>query len=83
MYLNLGTGKGASVREVIEACRRVTDHPIPVISGERRPGDPPILVADSSRAKEVLNWKPQFLEIDEIVRSAWQWHQAHPDGYAS
>jgi UDP-glucose 4-epimerase len=83
LYLNLGTGKGASVREVIEACRRVTDHPIPVISGERRPGDPPILVADSSRAKEVLNWQPQFLEIDEIVRSAWQWHQAHPDGYAS
>jgi len=83
LYLNVGTGKGASVREVIEACRRVTGHAIPVISGERRPGDPPVLVADSSRAKQVLNWQPQFLEIDEIVRSAWQWHQSHPDGYAS
>jgi len=83
LYLNLGTGKGASVREVIDTCRRVTGHAIPVISGERRPGDPPVLVADSSRAREVLDWQPQFLGIDEIVRSAWQWHQSHPDGYAS
>jgi len=83
LYFNLGTGRGASVREVIEACRRVTGHPIPAISGARRPGDPAILVAESSRAKEVLNWQPAFLEIDEIVRSAWQWHQSHPHGYVS
>ena len=83
LYFNLGTGRGASVREVIEACRRVTGHPITAISGARRPGDPAILVAESSRAKEVLNWQPAFLEIDEIVRSAWQWHQSHPHGYVS
>ncbi|HIA19752.1 MAG TPA: UDP-glucose 4-epimerase GalE [Planctomycetaceae bacterium] len=81
-HLNLGSGSGASVLEVIEACRRVTGHPIPVIHGERRPGDAPILVADSRQAKEVLQWEPKFVEIDEIVRSAWRWHQTHPAGYS-
>ncbi|MEO2022488.1 MAG: GDP-mannose 4,6-dehydratase, partial [Pirellulaceae bacterium] len=81
LYLNLGSESGSSVREVIEACRCVTGHPIPVLAGERRPGDAPILVADSSRARKVLNWKPRFTEIEQIVQTAWKWHQAHPNGY--
>ena len=81
LYLNLGSETGTSVREVIEACRRVTGHPIPVLDGERRAGDAPILVADSSLARKVLNWAPRFTEIEQIVQSAWKWHQAHPRGY--
>lgn len=81
LYLNLGSETGTSVREVIEACRRVTGHPIPVLEGERRAGDAPILVADSSLARNVLNWTPRFTKIEQIVQSAWKWHQAHPHGY--
>ncbi len=81
MQLNLGTGRGHSVREVIEACRRVTGHVIPEKIGERRPGDPPELVADSSLAQETLNWKPQYLDIEPIVETAWNWHRQHPNGY--
>lgn len=79
--LNLGTGKGNSVREVIEACRRVTGHAIPEVTAPRRPGDPPELVADSSLAQCTLNWQPRYTSIDEIVATAWKWHQAHPHGY--
>ena len=81
--LNLGTGKGYSVRQVIEACRRVTDHSIPVRVGPRRPGDPPELVADSSRAQKTLDWKPHYTSIDAIVATAWNWHRTHPHGYAT
>jgi UDP-glucose 4-epimerase len=80
--LNLGTGRGASVMEVIEAARRVTGHPIPAVIGERRPGDPPELVADSSRAREQLGWQPEYTDIESIVETAWRWHQSHPSGYA-
>lgn len=79
--LNLGTGRGYSVREVIEACRKITGHKIPAVIGERRPGDPPELIADASKARQVLGWKPQYAEIDEIVKTAWRWHQSHPQGY--
>lgn len=79
--LNLGTGRGYSVREVIEACRKITGHKIPAMIGERRPGDPPELIADASKARQVLGWKPQYAEIDEIVKTAWRWHQSHPQGY--
>jgi UDP-glucose 4-epimerase len=81
MKLNLGVGRGFSVREVIEACRRVTGHPIAAVTGPRRNGDPPELVADPSRAREILAWQPQFGEIESIVETAWRWHQAHPNGY--
>ena len=81
LYLNLGSETGTSVREVIEACRRITGHPIPVLEGERRAGDAPILVADRSLDRKVLNWVPRFTEIEQIVQSAWKWHQAHPHGY--
>ena len=81
LKLNLGTGRGNSVREVIDACRRITGHAIPEVIGPRRPGDPPELVADSSLAQKTLDWKPRYTNIDEIVATAWKWHQAHPNGY--
>jgi UDP-glucose-4-epimerase GalE len=78
---NLGTGKGYSVREVIAAAQRVTGKSIPVRESQRRPGDPPALVADASKVLSALNWRAQWTEIDEIVRSAWQWFEKHPNGY--
>jgi UDP-glucose 4-epimerase len=81
LQLNLGTGRGHSVREVIEACRRVTGHPIPAQIGPRRPGDPPELVADARKAQRVLDWQPQYPDIEAIVRTAWKWHSSHPRGY--
>lgn len=75
LICNLGNGKGFSVREVVEAARRVTGHPIPVELKPRRPGDPARLVASSERAHVELGWKPQIPEIDRILQSAWEWHQ--------
>jgi len=80
-FYNLGTGGGSSVREVIEACRKVTGHPIPVVEKDRRPGDPPRLIAASEKIKAALGWKPRFENILPIVESAWAWHVKHPDGY--
>lgn len=82
LCLNLGTGRGTSVREIIEACRRVTGHAIPEIIGTRRAGDPPALIADAGLAAEVLGWKPRYTEIEPIVETAWRWHRTHPRGYA-
>lgn len=78
---NLGNGAGFSVREVVEVCRRITGHPIPERVVARRPGDPPMLVADSSRIQRELGWTRRRAELEAIVRSAWDWHRAHPDGY--
>lgn len=72
---NLGNGHGHSVREVIESVRRVTGRRIDVRTGPARAGDPPRLVADARRAREVLGWAPRRPSIDEIVASAWRWHQ--------
>ena len=82
LIYNLGNGRGFSVREVIETVRRVTGHPIPVREVERRAGDPAILVASSAKIKRDLNWEPQYPAPEAIVRSAWDWFRAHPDGYA-
>ena len=79
--LNLGTGGGNSVRQVIDAVRRVCGHDFPVEVAPRRPGDPPRLIADSTAAKRILGWKPQFESLDAIVESAWAWKMAHPHGY--
>lgn len=79
--LNLGTGHGYSVREVIDACRRATGHAIPTVIGPRREGDPPCLVADSTLAQRTLDWRPRYNDIDSIVATAWRWHQSHPNGY--
>ncbi|WP_146452407.1 UDP-glucose 4-epimerase GalE [Bythopirellula polymerisocia] len=81
LKLNLGTGSGASVLEVIEACRHVTGHAIPAVVAPRREGDPPALVADAREANRVLQWQPKHKEIGSIVESAWGWHQKHPEGY--
>jgi UDP-glucose 4-epimerase len=77
---NLGTGDGYTVREVIEAARRVTGREIPVRDEGRRPGDPPQLVAANERARDVLGWTPQR-SLEEMIADAWAWHQAHPGGY--
>jgi UDP-glucose 4-epimerase len=71
---NLGNGRGFSVKEVIESCRRATGHPIPTRVAERRPGDSPQLVASSIRAREILGWEPSHPHLDDIVASAWAWH---------
>jgi UDP-glucose 4-epimerase len=79
---NLGMRDGATVREVVESVERVTGRTVPVRYAERRPGDPPVLIADATRAREVLGWVPKRSTLDEMVRSAWEWFQAHPNGYA-
>jgi UDP-glucose 4-epimerase len=79
--LNLGTGQGSSVRQVVETARRITGHPIPSTDRPRRAGDPPALVAAPQRAAAVLEWRPRRSSLDEIIGSAWRWHRAHPRGY--
>ena len=79
---NVGTGKGASVREVIEAAKRVTGRPIAVVDSPRRPGDPPTLVASGEALRRDLGWTPRYTDIGAIVASAWRWHTSHPRGYA-
>ena len=75
LIFNLGNGKGFSVREVIESARRVTGHPIPAETHPRRPGDPAVLVASSEKAIRELGWTPRYAQLDDIVRTAWIWHQ--------
>jgi len=82
-FLNLGTGNGISVREVIECARQVTGRTIPVVIGQRRPGDHARLVADASRAKAVLGWTPTQSDLHSIVRDAWEWRLRFPGGYSS
>jgi UDP-glucose 4-epimerase len=81
LIYNIGNDKGFSVREVIAAAREITGHPIPVQEAPRRRGDPPILVASSEKIRRDLQWRPKYPSIDRIVRSAWDWHLAHPLGY--
>lgn len=78
---NLGNGKGFSVLEVIRTAERVTGRIIPFEIGPRRAGDPAVLVASSERIQTELGWKPQYPELADIIASAWEWRQAHPDGY--
>ena len=81
--VNLGTGRGFSVREVVESARRVTGRPIPAEVTPRRGGDPDRLVAKVGLAYERLGWKAAYTEIDAIVESAWRWHSRHPRGYGA
>jgi UDP-glucose 4-epimerase len=78
---NLGTTNGASVAQVIEAVEAVTDSTVPRHYHDRRPGDPPILIADASRARELLGWTPSRSTLDQMIGSAWDWMQRHPNGY--
>jgi len=82
LVYNLGNGAGYSVREVIETAREVTGHPIPAKETPRRPGDPARLVASSEKIRRELGWTPRFPSLREIIASAWEWHRAHPNGYA-
>jgi UDP-glucose-4-epimerase GalE len=80
---NLGTGRGYSVREVIQTAEAVTGKPVPVKEGPRRPGDPPVLVASSEKIQRELAWKPRYPELRPIVETAWNWHRTHPRGFRS
>jgi UDP-glucose 4-epimerase len=82
LKLNLGTGRGASVQEVVDLCREITGHPIPTRAAPRREGDPPALVADATAAKRELNWQARC-SMREIIESAWAWHRKHPHGYGN
>jgi UDP-glucose 4-epimerase len=75
MIYNLGNGHGFTVRQVVESARRVTGHPIPVEEVPRRPGDPAVLIAGSAKIEHELGWKPKYTQLDDIMRSAWEWHQ--------
>ena len=72
---NLGNGNGFSVKEVIETAREVTGLPIPALESDRRPGDAPILVGSSEKARKILGWNPQYADLHQIISDAWQWHQ--------
>jgi UDP-glucose 4-epimerase len=79
---NLGSGSGFSVRQVIDTARAVTGHAVPAEDAQRRPGDPPRLIASSRRAMDELGWQPKFPDLKTIIANAWAWHEHHPDGYA-
>jgi len=78
---NLGNGQGFTVKEVIETAREVTDRPIPSEVTARRPGDPAVLIASSDKIQRELGWKPKYPNLQDIIKSAWNWHQSHPNGY--
>lgn len=78
---NLGSGNGFTVKEMIEAARKVTGHPIPAKICERRAGDPAKLVAASQKARTELGWEPKLENVEAMISSAWKWHQNHPDGF--
>jgi UDP-glucose 4-epimerase len=80
---NLGIGRGVSVREVIDAAKRVTGVDLPIRVGERRPGDPPVLYADAGKIRRDLGWSARITDLDDIIASAWAWFQTHPHGYAT
>jgi UDP-glucose 4-epimerase len=79
--LNLGSEDGFTVKEVVERTEAVTGRPVARTIGGRRPGDPPALQASSKRAREVLQWQPRHSALDDIIRTAYQWRTAHPEGY--
>jgi UDP-glucose 4-epimerase len=81
LHVNLETGRGFSVREVIEVARSLTGRSIEARTEPSRPGDPPRLEADASQASNVLGWKPEIDDLAVIIHSTWAWQQSHPDGY--
>ncbi len=80
--INLGNGEGYSVLQVIETARQITNRDIKIVFEPRRAGDPSHLVADASKARQVLRWQPQFPSLKQIIGSAWNWHEAHPGGFS-
>lgn len=81
ILLNLGTGRGFSVKEIVATAEKVTGRTVDVKIGPRRPGDAIALYADPSRAKEVIGWEAKYKEPEPIIRTAWEWFQKHPEGY--
>ncbi len=81
LVCNLGNGGGFSVRDVLTAAESIVGRPIPHVIGQRRAGDPPVLVASAGRAKALLSWQPQRSSLDEMIASAWEWRQRYPGGY--
>jgi UDP-glucose 4-epimerase len=83
LIYNVGNGAGYSVREVVQAARQVTGHPLPAVEAPRRSGDAPRLVASSAKIRRELGWAPQHPALQAILASAWEWHRAHPRGYGN
>jgi UDP-glucose 4-epimerase len=79
---NLGNGNGFTNLEVVAAARQITGHAIPCEIGPRRAGDPAVLIASSDKIRDELGWQPRYSALDQIIGSAWEWHRAHPRGYA-
>ncbi len=80
---NVGTGTGCSVLEIIAAARAVTGHAIPATLTDRRPGDPPVLYADSDKLRHQYGWQPRYSDPKAVIATAWRWHQAHPNGFGA
>lgn len=78
---NLGSATGFSNLEILNAARKVTGQPIPAKIGPRRPGDPSTLIAASDKARTILGWKPKFDDVEQVIATAWNWHQTHPEGF--
>ncbi len=81
-FYNLGIGRGYSVREILDAAQRATDTDIPTAYGPRREGDPARLFASSDKVQKEIGWKPQWIDVEEVLASAWRWHTTHPNGYS-
>lgn len=78
---NLGNGFGFSVKEMIDCAKEATNEEIKVVIGERRAGDPAKLIASNEKAKKILGWEPKFIDVKDVISTAWGWHKNHPDGY--
>jgi len=81
LIYNLGNGTGYSVKQVVETVKKVSGKDFKVVAADRRPGDPPVLTSDATKITDELGWKPQLPDLEEMVSTAWQWHNEHPDGY--
>ena len=81
LFYNLGTGRPHSVLEIINAVETVSGKKVPRVAGVRRAGDPPSLCADSTKAREELEWETKFNNLESIIETAWKWHREHPDGF--
>ena len=82
-FFNVGTGKGYSNKEIIEMVKKISGIDFLVENGPRRSGDPDAIYADNTKIKKVLNWEPKYSDLETIIKTAWNWHKAHPKGYAS
>ena len=80
--INLGSGIGHSVRAVVEEAQRITETQVVVTQGERRPGDPPVLIASNEKARGLLEWEPVYSDLKTILETAWYWHKRHPQGFS-